>query len=105
MPKMWQLKYFVKNSLDSVSVKKEIKDDVVYRKFNLMDEKFPFKKKFQVIFLRNVMIYFDEKTKKILLSKIYDSLIPGGYLFIGHSESINRESSKFKYIKPSVYRK
>lgn len=51
------------------------------------------------------MIYFDNNTKEDLIKKLYDSLEKGGYLFIGHSESINRDNTKFKYIKPAVYRK
>jgi len=105
MPRMWQLKYFRKLSPTDVVVNSFIKDEVVYRKFNLMDDHYPFRKQFQVVFIRNVMIYFDEKTKDILLKKIYDLLVPGGYLFIGHSESINRNKFGFKYIRPSVYMK
>ena len=70
-----------------------------------MEEIFPFKKKFHVIFCRNVMIYFDNETKDRLVDKLYDCLEYGGYLFVGHSESLNRDKSKFKYIMPSVYRK
>jgi len=51
------------------------------------------------------MIYFDAETKRYLLDKFYDFIEPGGYLFIGHSESLNREETKFKYVKPAVYRK
>lgn len=51
------------------------------------------------------MIYFDDPTKNILVNKYYDLLEPGGYLFIGHSESLNREKIRFTYIKPAVYRK
>lgn len=105
IPKLWKLRYFSKISPTNVVINNTIKDEVIYRKFNLMDVTYPFKKQFHVIFIRNVMIYFDEKTKEVLLNKIYDLLVPGGYLFIGHSESINRSSSKFKYIRPSVYMK
>jgi chemotaxis protein methyltransferase CheR len=51
------------------------------------------------------MIYFDTETKDKLINKFYDIMEPGGYLFIGHSESLNREKTKFKYICPAVYRK
>lgn len=105
VPRMWQLKYFSKHSPTNVKVNDSLRNEVVYRKFNLMDERYPFKKQFQVVFIRNVMIYFDEQTKDILLKKIYDLLVPGGYLFIGHSESINRTKLGFKYIRPSVYMK
>lgn len=69
-----------------------------------MDE-ITFKGKFQVVFLRNVMIYFDEVTKTKLLHRIYDHMEDGGYLFIGTTESIDRTSIGFKYVQPSIYRK
>ncbi|NLK27636.1 MAG: chemotaxis protein CheR, partial [Clostridiales bacterium] len=56
-------------------------------------------------FCRNVMIYFDTETKNRLVNKFYDHLEYGGYLFIGHSESLVRGEVKFKYIQPAVYRK
>ena len=51
------------------------------------------------------MIYFDEQTKRDLIQKFYDLTECGGYLFIGHSESINRDDTKYKYVMPAVYRK
>lgn len=51
------------------------------------------------------MIYFDAPTKKELIDKFYDSLEYGGYLFIGHSESLNQDQTRFKYVMPSVYKK
>jgi chemotaxis protein methyltransferase CheR len=51
------------------------------------------------------MIYFDAQTKCDLINKFYDHMEYGGYLFIGHSESISREETKYKYVKPAVYRK
>ncbi len=70
-----------------------------------MEKNLPFKKKLHVIFCRNVMIYFDNDTKVELVKRFYDILEDGGYLFIGHSESIARNESEFKYIMPAVYRK
>ena len=49
--------------------------------------------------------YFDEKTKVELLNKIYDHMAPGGYLFIGTTESMNRNATKFQYVEPSIYKK
>lgn len=60
---------------------------------------------FDVIFLRNVMIYFQMETKRQLIERIIPLLSPGGYLFIGHSESLNGISSELKLIKPAIYRK
>ena len=68
-------------------------------------EPITFKSKFDVIFCRNVMIYFDKPTKNALIQRFYDALNPGGYLLIGHSETIDREESKFEYIMPATYRK
>ena len=51
------------------------------------------------------MIYFDEKTKQELVQKVYDSLEPGGYLFIGTTETLNRGSTPFQIIQPSIFRK
>jgi chemotaxis protein methyltransferase CheR len=105
LPKIWALNYFDKITLSEYQIKKYIKNEVIYRRFNLLEHIFPFKQKFHVIFCRNVMIYFDNPTKEELINKLYESLEFGGYLFIGHSESINREKTRFKYVKPAVYRK
>lgn len=107
IPQKWKIDYFEKADAngENYKVKERIRNKVVFREFNLMTRPFPFKKKFHVIFCRNVMIYFDQPTKDALINRFYDATEPGGYLFIGHSESINRETSKYKYIMPAVYRK
>ena len=105
LPPQWRLNYFKKFNNESSVLVDKIRNEVIYRKFNLMDNVFPFKKKFHVIFCRNVMIYFDNNTKNDLVNKFYDLMEYGGYLFIGHSESLNREKTKYKYIMPAVYRK
>lgn len=105
LPLNWRTNYFRKINTENNVLIDKIRNEVIYRKFNLMDNIFPFKKRFHVIFCRNVMIYFDNSTKTKLVNKFYDILESGGFLFIGHSESLNRESTKFKYIQPSVYRK
>ena len=105
LPSNWKLNYFKKLDNEKSVLIDKIRNEVIYRKLNLMDQVFPFKKKFHVIFCRNVMIYFDNKTKWELINKFYDLTEYGGYLFIGHSESLNREETKYKYIMPAVYRK
>lgn len=105
LPKTWVHKYFDQYDKANYQVKKTLRDQVIYRRFNLLEPVFPFKKKFHAIFLRNVMIYFDNPTKDALVQKMYNALEYGGYLFIGHSETINRDKSQFKYIQPAVYRK
>lgn len=85
-------------------VSKTLRDNVIFKTFNLMDP-IKFKLKFDVIFCRNVMIYFDQNTKNQLVNRFYNAQNPGGYLFIGHSESIDRTSSQYNYIQPAIYRK
>lgn len=60
---------------------------------------------FEIIFLRNVMIYFDRDTKKRLVEKISERLRPGGYFIVSHSESLNGLDSPLKLIAPSIYQK
>jgi len=105
LPNIWKSKYFKKIGLNKYRISDEIRREVIFRKFNLMSENFPFKKKFHLIFCRNVMIYFDRKTKNELINKYYDNTVDGGYLFIGHSESIPRDETRYKYVLPSIYRK
>lgn len=105
MPSMWKLSYFNKTNDGNYSISERIKNEVIFRIFNLMDDRFPFKRKFHVIFCRNVMIYFDNKTKMELVNKFYEYTEPGGYLFIGHSETIPRDDTGYRYIMPAVYRK
>lgn len=93
------------NLKDLCQVKESLKKLVVFRRFNLMNETYPFKGQFDFIFCRNVMIYFDKQTQNELILKYYKHLAPDGYLFIGHSESLAGTSHKFKYVRPTVYQK
>ncbi|SHJ38594.1 CheR family methyltransferase [Propionispora hippei] len=104
LPPSWQSAYFRRLDDERRVVAETIKNTVIYRVFNLK-EAFPFKKKFHTIFCRNVMIYFGAAERAALLDKFYEYTEPGGYLFIGHSESINRSQTKYRYIMPAVYRK
>ncbi|MEN8906250.1 MAG: protein-glutamate O-methyltransferase CheR [Clostridiales bacterium] len=99
----WKINYFKKLDSNNYQLVDKIKNDVIIRHFNLNINTFPFKKKFHVIFCRNVMIYFDQPTKSILINKFYDFLEHGGYLFIGHSESIKHDETNFRYIMPATY--
>lgn len=101
----WRRDYFSKLDISRYKISDSIKNEIIFRRFNLMEERFPFRRKFHVIFCRNVMIYFDTETKQKLVSKFYDMTEPGGYLFTGHSESITNLKTGYKYIMPAVYRK
>jgi chemotaxis protein methyltransferase CheR len=105
LPANWKLNYFKKYDNEKSILVDKIRNEIIYRKFNLMENAFPFRRKFHVIFCRNVMIYFDNQTKNELINKFYDSMELGGYLFVGHSESLNRGETRFRYIMPAVYTK
>lgn len=105
IPGQWRTKYFRNIGGDQWEIKPAIRNEVIFRAFNLMEEKFPFQKQFHVIFCRNVMIYFDRKTKMRLIKKFYDIAEPGGYLFVGHSESLGRDETDWQYVMPSIFRK
>jgi chemotaxis protein methyltransferase CheR len=85
-------------------VKPSLREMVQFRRLNLV-EPFDFKEPFDVILCRNVMIYFDRTTQEILTNKLYERLQDGGYLFIGHSETLTGISHRFTYVRPSVYQK
>ncbi|MFA7660465.1 MAG: protein-glutamate O-methyltransferase CheR [Anaerovoracaceae bacterium] len=104
LPRDWLQRYFISIDKDRYSVSEILHKNVAFRTFNLLSP-FPFKKPFQAIFCRNVMIYFDLPTKNEVINKFYDILLPGGYLFIGLSESLSGCDHKFKFVRPSIYQK
>ncbi len=85
-------------------IKDTVRAMVRVARLNLMDS-WPMKGPFDVIFCRNVMIYFDKPTQQKLINRFWSFLKPGGYLFVGHSEGLSAISHKFRYVKPAVYRK
>jgi chemotaxis protein methyltransferase CheR len=107
LPKAFLHKYFVKvqkNPSVFYKVKDNVRSIVRVAWLNLM-EQWPMKGTFNVIFCRNVMIYFDRPTQEKLINRFYDYLEPGGYLFVGHSEGLSGVKHKFNYVKPATYRK
>ena len=104
LPERWKRQYFKRIDAERFKVSNELRKQIVLKNFNIMDN-ITFKGKFQVVFLRNVMIYFEDETKKFLLKNIYDHMENGGYLFIGTTESIDKVKSGFRYVQPSIYRK
>ncbi|GIL16488.1 MAG: chemotaxis protein CheR [Oligoflexia bacterium] len=90
---------------DRYQVNTNISDLVRFSRLNLLDPQFPFKKKFHVIFCRNVFIYFEKDTVAQIISKMADVLYPGGLLFLGHAESGIMRSPVFKNVEHAVYRR
>ncbi len=105
IPVQLKNKYLNKLNDGQLAIKDSIKREVVFRKFNLKNTHYPFQKPFQIIFCRNVMIYFDKQTRDTLLHRFYEVTEPDGYLFVGHSETLGREQNLYKYIMPAVYRR
>jgi chemotaxis protein methyltransferase CheR len=81
-----------------------LKQIVTFRRLNLKAE-FPFRGPFDLIFCRNVMIYFDKMTQQDLVQRMASYLREGGHLFVGHSESLTGLNHSLSYVRPSVYRK
>nr|WP_300093873.1 protein-glutamate O-methyltransferase CheR [Sedimentibacter sp.] len=104
LPESFKKKYFIKTPDGRYQVVPEIKKNITFKVFNLMD-KITEKNKYDVIFCRNVMIYFNSETKMNIVNKFYEAVKPQGYLMIGHAETIQRNQSKFMYINPAIYRK
>ncbi|MCI8293113.1 MAG: protein-glutamate O-methyltransferase CheR [Hespellia sp.] len=101
----WKKKYFRPADRPGLyTVSPEIRSNVIFREFNLMNP-IKFKLKFDVIFCRNVMIYFDQATKDALVNRFFQATNPGGYLLIGHSESLNKDATPYRYLEPATYRK
>ena len=107
VPTPFLKKYFQKGVGGSdgfVKVKEDLRQKVQFDHFNLMGD-FPWREAIDVIFCRNVMIYFNRETQQELVRKFHQALTPGGYLFIGHSESINGLKHDFTQIDATAYLK
>jgi chemotaxis protein methyltransferase CheR len=85
-------------------MRRELRDLIRFRRLNLMDA-WPFSGHFDVVFCRNVMIYFDGPTKTRLIERFIDKLKPGGWLYIGHSESLLGLHSKLELVGRTIYRR
>lgn len=103
LPPQLLRKYFKSNGDDSYTVNDELKNLVLFKRLNFKRSEFPFRGKFHSIFCRNVMIYFDQPTKVDLVRKFGRHIVDGGYLFIGHSETLGRTNENFTYMQPAVY--
>ena len=107
LPDGWASRYFLRGvgaQSGSCRVKPEIRRLARFEHHNLMEQRneaclFP------VIFCRNVMIYFDKQTQQAVVERLSARLEPGGYLFIGHAETLTGFDHQFQFVQPAVYRK
>ena len=104
VPQAWKDKYFQDLGNGSYRVSDRIRRNVTFRPLNL-NEDFFFPRPFDIIFCRNVMIYFDNITRERLIDRFYKVTTDEGFLFVGHSEVVNRRATDFKYVMPAIYSK
>ncbi|HPO03715.1 MAG TPA: protein-glutamate O-methyltransferase CheR [Treponemataceae bacterium] len=105
LPGEWKRQWFTKAGPDQFRISDEIRGMVLFKKLNLMETPYPMKGTFDVIFCRNVMIYFNAQSREHVVNAMHKCLKPGGVFFVGHSESLNRETCPFEYVKPAIYKK
>lgn len=96
---------FDRQDTDTWRVKAGLRPLLLYRRFNLMREPYPFRVPFDVIFCRNVMIYFDDRTRFGVLQRLLSVLQPGGWLFVGHAETVPSRELGLQGVQPGVFRK
>jgi len=104
IPPAWLSRYFTQDAAEAYTVCPRVRAQASFRRLNLV-EGFSWPHLFPVIFCRNVMIYFDRQTQERLVGRLADCLEPGGFLFVGHAESLIRASHSLEYVKPAIYRR
>jgi chemotaxis protein methyltransferase CheR len=108
VPLALRKKYLLKSKDPSrklVKIAPALQEKVTFRRLNLMDQTFGIADAMGVIFCRNVIIYFDKPTQTALIRKLFQQLVPGGYLFMGHSEVLSHLDVPLDSVAPSIYRK
>ena len=106
VPMVLNRRYFKETFPGSVEVKDVLKSAILFKRLNFMADAYPFRRRFQAIFCRNVMIYFNDESKEHVVSRIAGVLEPGGLFFIGHSETIPRpQEFGLESLGSAVYRK
>jgi chemotaxis protein methyltransferase CheR len=88
-----------------VRINEQLRRKAKFQRLNFMDEHYPVNEQYDIIFCRNVLIYFDRETQEKVINKLCNFLKTGGIFFLGHSESITNINVPLKQIKPTVYSK
>ena len=88
-----------------VRVRPELRNRVNFSQLNLLEGEPGFSEPFQIIFCRNVMIYFDRPTQEELIARLTRRLVPGGYLLVGHSESLSNVKHTLRSVRPATYQR
>jgi len=98
-------KNYLMHGKDKIRIVPELRRKISFHQLNFMDDDYAVKDEFEVIFFRNVMIYFDKSTQEAVINKLCRNLKVGGYLFAGHSESLAGLDIPVTSIGSAVYRK
>jgi len=106
LPGAWLARYFVAQGHPPTAYQAAplLRSQVTFRRVNLLDS-YSWPRAFPIIFCRNVMIYFDQATQARVIEGLTRHLEPGGYLFVGHAESLTRVAHGLEFVSPAVYRK
>ncbi len=108
VPQEYRKRYLLRSkdrAAGLVRVKPELRQAVTFHRLNLMHQEYGIRERFEIIFCRNVIIYFERPTQYRLLRHLYDYLAPGGYLFLGHSETLTGMDLPLQGVAPTIYRK
>jgi chemotaxis protein methyltransferase CheR len=108
VPTTLKKKYLLRSKDSSkriVKIVPELQEQIEFRRLNLVHDDYHIDHMFEIIFCRNVIIYFDKPTQAAILTHLCEYLPPGGYLFLGHSESLNGISLPLESVAPTIYRK
>lgn len=101
-------RYFTQNrgdGADTYTVSQKLRDLIIFRKFNLMSPTYPVKVPLDAVFCRNVLIYFTNQDRVRIVTNFHRVIKPGGYMFVGHSESLRQVNELFKYTGTTVYQR
>lgn len=90
---------------DEVRIHPRLRSKVGFARLNLMNERYDIGEKVQIIFCRNVLIYFDKQTQEKVLQRLCDNLVPGGFLYVGHSETITGLNLPVRQVANTVFRR
>jgi chemotaxis protein methyltransferase CheR len=108
VPVMLRTKYFMRSrdpGSNQLRVVPELRRMIEFRQLNFMNAEFNIHEKMDAIFCRNVIIYFDRPTQERLLRKLTNHLVPRGYLFVGHAESLHDMDLPLEPVAPALYRR
>jgi chemotaxis protein methyltransferase CheR len=106
IPLSYKKKYFLRSKDEAKSLiraKPELRARVSFARINFMDETYPVNKEFDVVFCRNVIIYFERKTQELILTRICRHIRQGGWLILGHSETLTGMNMPLKAVAPTIY--